>query len=257
MAAMNVRQSVAAGGKVAVVTGAGRGIGRAIAFALSSAGFRVACVSREDMPAEGLPPQAHYYRHDVAEIAGHEALLDRIAGEMGEPDCLVNNAGVTSQSRGDLLELTPESFDTTLGINLRAGFFLSQAFGRRIVKSTGSSHRSLIFIGSVNAEIIGENRADYCISKAGVSMMAKLFASRLAHMGVAVFEVRPGIIRTDMTSPASARYDALLERGGVPMARWGMPEDVGQAVAALATGTIPYATGIHVDVAGGMQMYRV
>jgi 3-oxoacyl-[acyl-carrier protein] reductase len=243
--------------EVALVTGAGRGIGRAIADALSVAGFRVARVSLED-GAEGLAEGDAYYRADVSGIEDHEVLLDRVASDLGEPSCLVNNAGVTSLVRGDILDLTPESYDRTLAINLRAGFFLTQAFARRrLARPIQNGQFSIIFIGSVNAEIVGENRADYCISKAGVAMMAKLFAARLAKAGIAVFEVRPGIIRTEMTRPATERYDALIETGGIPMGRWGEAQDVGRAVAALATGAVPYATGIHVDVGGGMQLHRL
>jgi 3-oxoacyl-[acyl-carrier protein] reductase len=241
--------------RVAVVTGAGRGIGLAIARTLAEAGFAVASVSREP-----CPPIAggRSYEMDVAAIEGHAPLLEQIAADLGEPTCLVNNAGVTSLVRGDLLDLSPESYDRTLGTNLRAGFFLTQAFARRrLLASPASSPSSVIFIGSVNAEVVGIERADYCISKAGVAMMSKLFAARLAEAGVAVFEIRPGVIRTDMTRAATARYDAFVGAGGVPQRRWGEPEDVAAAVAALATGAIPYATGIHLDVAGGLQLHRV
>jgi len=249
--------------RVAIVTGAGRGIGRAIADALVGAGFIVARVSLETEPEPGsmAPGTGTYYRCDVADLTAHARLIARIAEELGEPDCLVNNAGVTSLQRGDLLDLSPESYDRTLAVNLRAGFFLTQAFARRrLAKAKGeakSEPGSIVFIGSANAEIIGENRADYCVSKAGVAMMAKLFAARLAAHGIAVFEVRPGVIRTEMTAPAAAKYDALLAGGGIPMGRWGEPSDIGRAVAALATGAIPYATGIHIDVGGGLHLHRV
>ncbi len=244
---------------VAMVTGAGRGIGHAIAGALAEAGFRVAAVSREaaDSRPDLVPPDGRYYQADIAEIEGHGRLMDRIADDLGAPVCLVNNAGITSRQRGDLLLLGPESFDDTLSVNLRAAFFLSQAFANRLLRTPAQGPRSLIFIGSVNAEIVGENRADYCISKAGVAMMNQLFAARLAEHGIAVYEIRPGIIRTDMTAPAAAKYDALIAAGGVPQQRWGEPVDVARTVAALATGAIPYATGIHIDVAGGLQMHRL
>ncbi|TCR68582.1 3-ketoacyl-ACP reductase [Bosea sp. BK604] len=245
--------------RVAIVTGAGRGIGWAIADALGDAGFAVAGVSLEDGPddATDAARQGRYYSCDVSDIAAHEALLERIATELGEPECLVNNAGVTSLARGDLLALSPESYDRTLAINLRAGFFLTQAFARRRLAHAPGKPGSVIFIGSANAEIVGENRGDYCISKAGVAMMAKLFAARLAGEGIAVFEVRPGVIRTAMTEPAAAKYDALLADGGIPMGRWGEPADIGRTVVSLATGAIPYATGIHIDVGGGLQLHRV
>lgn len=246
---------------IALVTGAGRGIGRATADALAAAGFRVARVSLEDETGR-TPDGGRYYRADVSRIEEHGALLDRVASDLGEPSCLVNNAGVTSLVRGDMLDLTPESYDRTLAINLRAGFFLAQAFARRrlaraTARATPGTRSSIVFIGSANAEIVGENRADYCVSKAGVAMAAKLFAARLAKDGIAVFEVRPGVIRTEMTRAAAERYDALIEAGGVPMGRWGEAQDVGRAVAALVTGAIPYATGIHVDVGGGIQLHRI
>lgn len=245
--------------RVAIVTGAGRGIGRAIADALAGAGFAVARVSLETKPEDAGEPdrQGGYYACDVSDIAAHDALIERIATELGEPECLVNNAGVTSLARGDLLALSPESYDHTLAINLRVGFFLTQAFARRHLACSPGKPGSIIFIGSANAEIVGENRADYCISKAGVAMMAKLFAARLAADGIAVFEVRPGVIRTAMTEPATAKYDALLADGGIPMGRWGEPHDIGRTVASLATGAIPYATGIHIDVGGGLQLHRI
>lgn len=245
--------------RAAIVTGAGRGIGRAIADALGEAGFAVARVSLESEPEDASEPdrRSRYYTCDVSDIAAHEALLERIATDIGESECLVNNAGVTSLTRGDLLDLPPESYDRTLAINLRAGFFLTQAFARRHLARSPGKPGSIIFIGSANAEIIGENRADYCISKAGVAMVAKLFAARLAAEGIAVFEVRPGVIRTAMTEPATAKYDALLADGGIPMGRWGEPGDIGRTVASLATGAIPYATGIHIDVGGGLQLHRI
>lgn len=244
---------------VALVTGAGRGIGHAIAAALTDAGFRVAAVSLESAGSrpDMTPSDGCYYQADIADIDSHGELLDRIAADLGTPCCLVNNAGITSRVRGDLLALEAESFDATLAVNLRAAFFLSQAFANRLIGAKPAGPRSLIFIGSVNAAIVGENRADYCISKAGIAMMNQLFAARLAEHGIAVYEIRPGIIRTEMTAPATAKYDALIDSGGVPQQRWGEPGDVARTAAALATGTIPYATGIHIDVAGGLQMYRL
>lgn len=241
---------------VAIVTGAGRGIGRAIADALSEANFAVARVSLE-AEAETIPQGDRYYRCDIANIGDHDALLARVADELGDPCCLVNNAGVTSLQRGDILELGTESYDRTLNINLRAAFFLTQSFAKRRLRAAERRPGSIIFIGSANAEIVGENRADYCISKAGVAMMTKLFASRLASEAIAVYEIRPGVIRTDMTAAAKGRYDDLIAAGGIPMARWGEPDEIGRVAAVLARGEIPYATGIHIDVGGGMQLYRV
>jgi NAD(P)-dependent dehydrogenase (short-subunit alcohol dehydrogenase family) len=201
-----------------------------------------------------------YWKADVADLAGHRPLLDAIAAELGVPDCLVNNAGVTSLRRGDLLELTPESYDRCMAVNVRGSFFLSQHFARLLIASERKPDhppRSIIWIGSANAEIVGEQRADYCMSKAATAMMSKLFAARLAEHAIHTYEIRPGIIATDMTAPAKERYDAFIADGGVPLGRWGAPGDVGRTVATIARGGLPYCTGIHVDVGGGLNLHRV
>lgn len=252
-----------------MVTGGGRGIGAAIVGALAAAGFDIAIASRESASdaaevvanVRGLGRRALYCEHDVAEIIRHGELVDRVAGELGQLDCLVNNAGVTSLRRGDMLCLTPESFDRTLGVNLRGTFFLTQMVARAMIaKPTGKEaarYRSIINITSANAEIVGMDRADYCMSKAALSMMSKLFAARLASSQIHVFEVRPGIIRTDMTKPAEAKYDAFIAQDGVPMQRWGTPQDVATTVATLAEGRLPFATGEIVNVGGGLHIHRL
>ena len=254
-------------GRVAVVTGAGRGIGAAIATALAASGFDVAIVSTEPEAdaAEALAAvrtagrKSVYVEHDISRIDEHRAIAERIQRDLGEVDCLVNNAGVTSLARGDLLELERESFDRTVAVNLRGTFFLTQAVARAMLDGQPpiSAYRSIITITSANAEIVGVDRADYCMTKAALSMMSKLYAARLAEAGVHVFEVRPGIIRTAMTSPAKAKYDAFIVEGGVPLGRWGTPEDVGRAVAALAEGRLPFATGEVINVGGGLHLHRV
>ena len=248
---------------VALVTGAGRGIGLGIAQSLWRAGFKVAMASIEEAPeqaanemiAEG---RCRYYRFDVSDISSHAPLITRIKQDLGNLTCLVNNAGVTSLVRGDMLELTPESFDRSVGINMRGTFFLTQAVARHYLETdAGGRSRSIQTISSVNANVVGENRADYCMTKASLTMLTKLFAVRLAEAGIGVFEIRPGIIRTDMTKPATAKYDPFIETGGVPMRRWGLPEDLGQTAVTLATGGLPFATGMHVDVDGGLQLHRL
>jgi NAD(P)-dependent dehydrogenase (short-subunit alcohol dehydrogenase family) len=253
---------------VALVTGAGRGIGAAIAVELAAAGMDVAIASiesQEDAAAtldaiRGTGRKALYRQFDLSYVDDHRRLLEQIRAELGSVTCLVNNAGVTSLRRDDMLDLSHESFDRTLGINLRGTFFLTQCVAQAMLAApatSGAGYRSIINISSANAEIVGADRADYCISKAGLSMMSKLFAVRLAEAGVGVFEVRPGIIRTAMTEPAASKYDALIGAGGVPMRRWGTPADVGQTVAALARGRLPFSTGEIINVGGGLQLHRV
>jgi len=243
----------------AIVTGGARGIGRAIADALAAASFDVAVVDVEPMRQPGDRIVA--YERDVADVDAHAATVAEIVERLGPVCCLVNNAGVTSLARGDMLDLEPASFDRCVAVNLRGAFFLTQAVARAMIAADAdgsrSPYRSVVTIGSVNAEILGLNRADYGISKAGVSMMSKLYAGRLASARIHAFEVRPGIIRTDMTAPAREKYDRYIAEDGVPMRRWGEPEDVGTAVATIARGLLPFATGEIVNVGGGMHLHRV
>ena len=247
-------------GRVAIVTGAARGIGRAICAALLTDGWTVAGLDLAVPAADAQVRGVRYWTVDVADLAAHEPALAAIAESLGPPSCLVNNAGVTSLVRGDLLELTPESFDRCMAVNLRGSFFLSQTVARRMIAAPAAAAgmpRSLIWIGSSNAEIVGEQRGDYCMSKAATAMMNKLFAARLAAHAIHTYEIRPGIIATDMTAPAKDRYDRFIVEGGVPLGRWGAADDVARAVAALARGDFPYTTGIHVDVGGGLHLHRV
>lgn len=251
----------------ALVTGGGRGIGRAAVLALATAGFDVAVVSLEDESSvepdlariRALGRRVRYDRQDIADVERHSALIDAVTRDLGAIDCLVNNAGVTSLRRDDLLAATPDSFDRCMAVNLRGTFFLTQAIARAMMASAGAAHayRSIITVTSVNAEVVGENRADYCISKAGLSMASKLFAARLAAEGIHVFEVRPGIIRTDMTAPAAERYDRYIGADGVPLRRWGEPRDVGVTIATIAQGLLPFATGEVVNVGGGVHLHRI
>lgn len=251
--------------RVALVTGGGRGIGAAIAVSLAASGMDVAIASLEaeedasDVLAtiRGLGRTARYIRIDLQDLDRHASLVAEVLANLGPIDCLVNNAGVTSLKRGSILDLTPESFDRTLGINLRAAFFLTQRVAKHMTSCATGAYRSIVSISSVNAEIVGPDRADYCISKAGMSMMSRLFAVELAAHGVQAFEVRPGIIRTAMTQPATAKYDAFIATGGVPMRRWGTPEDVGRTVAALAQGELAFATGEVINVGGGLHIHRL
>jgi NAD(P)-dependent dehydrogenase (short-subunit alcohol dehydrogenase family) len=180
-----------------------------------------------------------------------------IVAGFGRLDCLVNNAGIGSPKRGDLLELTPDTFDTVIGVNLRGTLFFTQACVREMLALGSAGHpRSVVTISSVSAEMASPERTDYCVSKAGLSMAMKNLALRLAGEGIAVFEVRPGIIRTPMTAPVSARYDARIADGLVPAGRWGEPADVAATVSALAAGRMAFATGSVVNVDGGLSLPR-
>jgi NAD(P)-dependent dehydrogenase (short-subunit alcohol dehydrogenase family) len=253
----------------ALVTGGARGIGYAAASALISAGFDVAIVSQEGEEEAGLGlrdlralgGRVLYLCGDISSVDAHAKLIEDIYGQLGPIHCLVNNAGVTSMVRGDLLDVTVESFDRCVGTNLRGTFFLTQAVARSMLAADASGnkspYRSIVTITSVNAGVLGLNRADYCITKAALSMASKLFAARLASARIHVFELRPGIIRTDMTAPAQEKYDRYIDEGGVPLGHWGDPRDVGVSVATIARGLLPFATGEVLNVGGGLHLHRI
>jgi NAD(P)-dependent dehydrogenase (short-subunit alcohol dehydrogenase family) len=252
---------------VALVTGAGRGIGRGIAVALAGAGFAVVINERSaaDDTAqtvaaiEAAGGDARVVHGDVADLGGHAALLGAARAAFGRLDCLVNNAGVSVLSRGDLLDVAPESFDHCIAVNTRGAFFLAQAFARHLLASAAlpDAHRSIVFVTSCNAVVVSLSRGEYCVSKAGAGMTARLFANRLAPHGIGVYEVQPGIIRTEMTLRSKDRYDALIEGGAVPSGRWGMVEDVGRVVATMARGDLPYTVGQAVLIDGGLATPRL
>jgi NAD(P)-dependent dehydrogenase (short-subunit alcohol dehydrogenase family) len=249
----------------ALVTGGRRGIGRACALALADAGFDLVIADLErDADAEAtLAALAERGAHsafltaDIAELAGHAALVDAAFEAFGRLDCLVNNAGVGVLARGDLLDVSVESWDRCLATNLRGTFFLTQAVARRMLNvppGDGAPQRSIVTITSVNAEVASTSRGEYCIAKTGGAMLTKLFALRLAPHGIAVYEVRPGVIRTAMTAPVFDRYQAAIEGGLTPIARWGEPEDVGRTVASLASGALRFTVGQAVYVDGGLNL---
>jgi len=258
---------------VALVTGAGRGIGRAIALALAGEGYDIAAndiVFEPDNTAKGLFEVKQAIERsgvsflpvpgDVADLGHHEPILAAVIERFGRLDLLVNNAGVGPVKRLDILETTPESYDRVMGINARGAFFLSQKAARqmlRAVETNAALRPAIIFITSISAEVSSTSRPEYCLSKAALSMAARLFADALAGRGIAVYEVRPGIIRTEMTEPVKEKYDFLIGGGLVPQGRWGFPEDVGRAVAALARGDFGYATGATIEVSGGMNIRRL
>jgi NAD(P)-dependent dehydrogenase (short-subunit alcohol dehydrogenase family) len=250
----------------ALVTGASRGIGKGIALALASEGFNVALNGPEDdaelasavEAVRALGVKAHGCVGDVAEVDRHEAMLDEAESAVGPLTTLVNNAGVTVLSRGDLLDASVESYDRCLAINTRAVFFLSQAFARRLLarKREPGLHHSIVNVSSSNAVAAAANRAEYSVSKAAVSMITMCFAVRLGPENINVYEVQPGVIDTDMTAPARAEYDARIRDGFTLTRHVGTTADVGGAVAALATGKLAYSTGQVVRVDGGLLVPR-
>jgi NAD(P)-dependent dehydrogenase (short-subunit alcohol dehydrogenase family) len=249
---------------VALVTGGQQGIGLGIARALVDAGFAVALASERATDSEAvvaalatLGAAARYFEHDLQDIAAVPSLLDRVETELGPVRTLVSNAGVPARVRGDMLELAKESFDFVLGVNLRGGFFLAQETARRMLALSAEPYRSIVFVTSVSAAMVSIERAEYCISKAGASMMAQLFAARLAAAGIGVFELRPGIIETGMTEGVRERYADRIAAGLVPALRWGQPADVAAAVLPLVRGEMAYATGAVLPLDGGLSIPRL
>jgi NAD(P)-dependent dehydrogenase (short-subunit alcohol dehydrogenase family) len=249
---------------VAIVTGARRGIGAAIAASLARNGFDVAITDIAEDSADATLTailagggQARFVRSDIADVTDHPRVLDDVIGWRGRIDCLVNNAGISAPKRGDLLELTPPAFDHVLGVNLRGTFFFTQAVAQRMVAASAAGPRSIITVSSVNAELASPERGEYSISKAGLAMLTKLFALRLAADGISVFEVRPGVIRTAMTQVVAEKYERRIADGLVPMGRWGTPQDVGEAVAGLASARFAFSTGSVLHVDGGLAVPRL
>lgn len=249
---------------VALVTGGLRGIGFACAEALAEAGFDIFVADLPEQSSGQLQEalarhgaRFAYARCDIADVSAHEALVDDCIAKLGGVDCLVNNAGVGAVVRGDMLSIVPENFDRVLNINLRGTVFLTNAVARAMLNQSTSHPRSILTVTSVSADMVSPERADYCVSKAALSMWVKNLAVRLAPEGIGVFEVRPGIIRTDMTAAVSDKYDRLIAGGLVPSGRWGEAVDVAAAVAALASGKLGFATGTVVNVDGALSVPRL
>ncbi len=253
-------------GRTAIVTGASRGIGRAVALALAEEGFDVAAVALPDAErmadlGRGVAARGRRfasYALDLGDLSGHAGVLDAIARDMGAVDCLVNNAGVSVAKRGDLLDVSLESYDRCLDVNTRGTFFWTQAVARGMAAASPQAghHRSIVFVTSSNAVAASVDRGEYCLSKAALSMAARLFAIRMAPQGVAVYEVQPGIVLTEMTQPSRAKYDALIAAGLLVEPRWGTPEDVARTVRSMAAGLLPYTVGQEVRVDGGLLLRR-
>jgi NAD(P)-dependent dehydrogenase (short-subunit alcohol dehydrogenase family) len=254
--------------RVALITGGTRGIGLGCAEALASEGWSLAlCGVRPQAEVEpflgglrSLGGEVMYLPVDVGDDDAPERLVAAVSSRFDRLDLLVNNAGVAPKERRDLLEATQESFDRVLRTNLRGPYFLTQAAARLMMATApraGPAPRCIIFVTSVSAVVASTNRGEYCVSKAGLSMASLLWAARLAEEGISVFEVRPGVIRTDMTASVAQRYDRLLEDGLALQRRWGTAEDVGRAVAMLARGELAYSTGQVITVDGGLTLQRM
>ena len=254
---------------VAVITGASRGIGRAVAISLASEGFDIAAIARsidsegmsilgfeiEKMGAEFFPIGL-----DISCTGCQKEVVSNILERYGRIDFLVNNAGVAPLQRNDLLEMTEESYDRVMNINLKGPVFFAQKIAKEMIwlKQTINNYKPIIvFVSSISAYMTSTNRAEYCISKAGLSMTTAVFADRLSGDEIRVFEVRPGIIQTDMTVKVKDKYDKLINEGLVPQKRWGLPEDVGKAVASIARGNFDFSTGMIFEISGGMNLHRL
>ena len=254
--------------KVALVTGGVRGIGYGISQALARDGWHLAvCGTKEPGEVDSQVAElesnkitVRYYRCDVAEKSDREQMVDHIRRDFGAVSLLVNNAGVGARVRADMLEMTEENYEWLMKINLTGPFFLTQAIAKLMAeeKTKNTSFSGCIInVSSISAIVASINRGEYCISKAGVSMATKLWAVRLAEYGFPVYEIRPGLIKTDMTEKVTVKYTKLIEGGILLQPRWGMPDDIGQAVATLASGRIPYATGQVITLDGGMLVERL
>jgi len=254
--------------KSAIITGGARGIGKGIAEKLASEGYAVAVidVADEKSAAENMEHvKKHggpfmYIRGDITSAESRKNCVDSVLDRFGRIDVLVNNAGVAPKVRMDILETTEESFDFVLGINLKGTFFLTQLVAREMIREVGAMEDikpKIINISSMSAYTASTSRGEYCISKAGVSMVTTLFADRLAEYGINVYEIRPGIIYTDMTAVVKEKYDKLINEGLTPIKRWGYPEDIANAVSVLCSGKLGFSTGEVINVDGGFHIRRL
>jgi len=254
--------------KVALVTGGTRGIGFGIARHLATNGFNLAVNGVRDEKEvvdalgelKGLGSEVAYCQGDIASASDRERILATTRKKFGNLHVLVNNAGIAPKERRDILEATEESFDRLINTNLKGTYFLTQSAARWMVeqkKANTTFEASIIIVSSISATVASINRGEYCVSKAGLAMTTQLFAARLGEFGIPVYEVRPGVIDTDMTAGAKEKYDKLISQGLTVTGRWGYPDDVGKAVAALASGNFPYSTGQVIMVDGGLTIARL
>jgi 3-oxoacyl-[acyl-carrier protein] reductase len=254
--------------ETALVTGGTRGIGLGIARALAAQGWNLAlcgvrderevAATRDELKKTGA--SVSYFAADVSSAADRARFLDAIRATLPAVNTLVNNAGRAPRVRADILEAGEDSFEELVRTNLQGPYFLTQAIARDQIarrREDPSFSASIVFVTSVSAEMASINRGDYCVSKAGLVMSARLFATRLAPEGIPVYEVRPGIVATDMTAAVKEVYDRRIAEGLIPERRWGQPDDVGRVVAALVRGDLPYASGSVIHVDGGLAIPRL
>jgi len=253
---------------IALVTGGSRGIGFGIARALAKSGYEVVITGRragsEVTPAlkqlQACGVRAEYVAADVSSNSDRQRLLETIENHFGKLNVLVNNAGMAPRVRADVLDAAEDSFDELIAVNLKGPYFLTQMVARWMIrqKSSDPAFRGCIInIGSISATVASLTRGEYCISKAGIAMATRLWAVRLAEFGIGVYEIRPGIIATDMTAAVKSKYDALIAEGLLLEKRWGTPDDVGKTAAMLARGDLPYASGSVLILDGGLTLPRL
>jgi NAD(P)-dependent dehydrogenase (short-subunit alcohol dehydrogenase family) len=251
------------GRQVALVTGARQGIGRSIAISLAEAGFDIAAIDlvEDDKVAsliaeiEAFGAKGWFGKMDLSDIGSHAAVLDAAEAAIGPVECLINNAGIAVRPLTDILDIGAEMFDQNLNVNLRGTFFLTQAVAKRMMERTSPNYRSITFITSIAAAFSSPVRSPYCVSKAGLSMAANIFAQRLGEAGISVHEVRPGFIKTDMSgSLPPTKIDTYIETGRVPQRRWGQTNDISKVVTSLSAGALPYVTGQPIYVDGGFHI---
>ena len=254
---------------VAVITGASRGIGRSVAIALAAEGYDIAAIARsvDSKGMEILGPEiekkgAQFFPVglDISCTCCQEEVVSNILERYGRIDILVNNAGVAPLLRNDVLDMTEESYERLMNINLKGPVFFAQKIAKEMIwlKKTIDNYKPVIvFITSVSAVLSSTNRAEYCVSKAGLSMASTVFADRLSHEGILVYEMRPGVIQTDMTAKIKDKYDKLINEGLVPQKRWGLPEDIGRAIGSLARGDWSFSTGMIFEISGGLNIHKL
>ena len=261
------------GKPAALVTGAGLGIGRAIAIELAKTGYDIAGVDIEfdsqnssmglrevQQKVEESGRDFLAIQGDISALEDQERILELTYRKFERIDVLVNNAGIPPDKRLDVLDTSPESYDKVMDVNSRGAFFLTQKAARKMidfVRRDPEFRPSIVFISSISADVSSPSRAEYCISKAALSQISRIFADRLSEFNINVYEVRPGIIQTRMTEAVKSKYDRKIAEGLIPQKRWGQPEDVARAVASLAQGSFSYSTGMIIEVSGGMNIRRL